>query len=580
MTPAAQGMIPSASDTTSSINVSIHWHQAAMGRSLTQEKGNPRSCEWGGISWGHATSSDLVTWELEGTEPVLVPDTTYDCEGVFTGCLVPTGLRGEEGQLSVIYTSVCHLPIHWTIPYKRASEGIAAATSSDGGKTWTKAEGNPLLDEEPKSLHVTGWRDPYVTEWPALDHIRGESSLYGLVSGGVHGLGPSVFLYSVPPRDLTNWEYLGQLLQLPKNYRLSQKWSGDFGVNLECANIVTLRSSPTDPSFEFLVAGSEGGAQRGWVTDYLADRPTAHPRRTIRYCNWLSGRLEKANDGGITLKPSFGGLFDHGALYAINSFRDPVSGRQLAWGWIPEEDIAIDYCKEKGWNGCLSLCREIFLQRISNVAGSSSSRLDEITSVHLEPETARDTFTVYTLGIRPLPEISQLQFAEPQTWKNITIPGSSGTETVNTRELVRGQTWKLRATIDIVGACAEVGFHIRHNSDLSVRTTVLFSPPREEIVVDRSRTTADTTVNTCQERGPFTLFTHGPKERQTREKLELDVFWDGNVLELFACERFALSTMVYTMDTEAVGISLFAKGQRGSAVFEQVEISHAREVGI
>lgn len=504
---------------------------------------------------------------------MLAPDTAYDGEGVFTGCFAPTGLRGEEGQLSVVYSSICRLPIHWSIPYQRASEGIAAASSIDGGKTWVKAEANPLLREEPEGLHVTGWRDPYLFEWPALDHILGKSSLYSLVSGGIQDSGPTVFLYSVSPDDLTRWEYMGRLLDLTKNHRFSPKWSGDFGVNMECANITTLQSETGGPRFNFIVAGIEGAAERNWVARYLENKPESHPRRTIHHCNWLSGMLEGTGPENVRLVPTFGGVFDHGTLYAVNSFRDPVSGRQIAWGWIPEEDIPIGYCTNKGWNGCLSLPRELFLQRITDVTAALTSRIDEITAVHMEPGAAQGAFTIHTLGIRPLSDVSRLCFGKPQTWSNISLPSTKSEETLETIGTVKGRTWKLTASIDVMDSCREVGVHLRHNANLTTRTTVSLRPMDEEIVVDRSKTTADPDVNTCDERGPFTLFTRDSGDGTGREKFELEVFWDGNALEVFACDRFALTTMVYTTEVAASGISLFANGKSGSAVFEKVEVS-------
>jgi beta-fructofuranosidase len=66
---------------------------------------------------------------------VFVPDQAYDNEGVFTGCFFPTGPLGEPDQLSIFYSSVNHLPISWDQPYTRGCEGLAMATSKDGGKT-------------------------------------------------------------------------------------------------------------------------------------------------------------------------------------------------------------------------------------------------------------------------------------------------------------------------------------------------------------------------------------------------------------------------------------------------------------
>ncbi|SPO05071.1 related to acid beta-fructofuranosidase precursor [Cephalotrichum gorgonifer] len=539
---------------------------------------NPHSCEWGNISWGHATSTDLVTWVQASPEPALKPDADYDKDGVFTGCFYPTGLRGEKGQLSVIYSSVYRLPIHWTLPYCRASEGIAAAVSSDGGKNWVKWQGNPVLREEPEDVDVTGWRDPYVSRSEGLDRVLGGSSLYGVVSGGLRDKGPAVFLYSIPFDDLTNWRYIGNLVDLPRNFRQSPKWSGDFGVNLECATFMNLRSAQ-GPGFEFLITGSEGGIERDWVTEYLTGKPETHPRRTVRYCNWLSGMLRRQpGGGGAVLDPKFSGLLDHGSLYAVNPLQD-ASGRRIAWGWIPEEDVPIEYCKEKGWNGCLSLPRELFLQRISHVTGALRSSMEDITSISAEQESD-GTFVVHTIGIRPLPEVRRAPFGEPRTWNNISLPARNESETIEGIRSGGGPTWKLELVVDVMDHCEEAGVHIRHTADMSTGTTITFRAMEELVVVTREKSNANPMINKCDERGPFTLFTLRSGGIATREKLKMEVFCDGHVLEVFVCDRFALSTMVYTDDPGASGISLFAKGRSGSATFERVEVSDASAAAV
>lgn len=38
---------------------------------------------WGAPNWGHVVSSDLAHWQ--NLPPALVPDTSYDNQGVFSG---------------------------------------------------------------------------------------------------------------------------------------------------------------------------------------------------------------------------------------------------------------------------------------------------------------------------------------------------------------------------------------------------------------------------------------------------------------------------------------------------------------
>lgn len=45
---------------------------------------NPESAEWGNITWGHSTSTDLVNWTIH--PPALLPSDTYDINGCWSGC--------------------------------------------------------------------------------------------------------------------------------------------------------------------------------------------------------------------------------------------------------------------------------------------------------------------------------------------------------------------------------------------------------------------------------------------------------------------------------------------------------------
>lgn len=112
---------------------------------------NPFGDMWGHMSWGHAVSTDLLHWrEL----PVAIPE--KDGEMVFTGSVVvdrenSSGLCAEGTECAVaVYTG-----------YRKDAKGTLQnqnlAYSRDAGRTWTRYEGNPVLD-----LHMSDFRDPSV----------------------------------------------------------------------------------------------------------------------------------------------------------------------------------------------------------------------------------------------------------------------------------------------------------------------------------------------------------------------------------------------------------------------------------
>lgn len=471
-------------------------------------------------------------------------------------------------MITLFYTSVCHLPIHWSIPYIRGSESLAAAVSKDGGATWDKFEGNPILPEEPESLTVTGWRDPYLSRWESLDRLRGtEDTLYGVISGGIKDKGPAIFLYAIQPDKLFSWDYIGVLTSSTPNFRRSSKWSADFGVNWECGNFMTLRDDLANSSREFIICGSEGGHERPWLMEYLDSVQDSVPRRTVSYSFWFSGSLIKGEDG-VSMKIDFDGYLDHGCYYAAGSFYDPNGSRRIVWGWIKEDDLAAKYAKNKGWAGCLALPRELFLQRTPGVVKALKTPLSEITSVYALKETQSSRYVIETLGIRPLTELSQLRKGDPTVVENLALP--SGT-TEAYLSPVKSARWELETTIEIQEGCTAVGFHVRHTTHMKTSTTINFLPQEEEITVIRSNSSTLSDVNRSKERGAMTLFTQEQGNQLVLEPLTLRIFSDGNTLEVYANERFALSTVIYTSDPAAIYISMFAQGVDGAATFKRTE---------
>ncbi|MGD8175680.1 glycoside hydrolase family 32 protein [Marinimicrobium sp. ARAG 43.8] len=111
---------------------------------------NPHGDKWGHMSWGHAVSRDLVHWEELG---VALPED--DDNMIFSGSAVvdhhnTTGFGSRDNPpLVAIYTG------HRQPPAKGQDQRLAY--SLDNGRTWTKYQGNPVLDE-----NMTDFRDPKV----------------------------------------------------------------------------------------------------------------------------------------------------------------------------------------------------------------------------------------------------------------------------------------------------------------------------------------------------------------------------------------------------------------------------------
>ncbi|MDQ0577452.1 GH32 C-terminal domain-containing protein [Agromyces albus] len=160
---------------------------------------NPSGTRWGNMSWGHATSNDLAHWE---EQPVAIPQ-TFDEQGaaiedIFSGSVVvdegnTSGFgTAEDPPMVAIYTSA-YTPAHPTHAGKQAQ---SLAYSTDDGQTWTKYEGNPVVDRD-----SANFRDPKVIRY--TDAATGEAYW---VMVAVEALQYKVVLYRSD--DLKTWTHL------------------------------------------------------------------------------------------------------------------------------------------------------------------------------------------------------------------------------------------------------------------------------------------------------------------------------------------------------------------------------------
>lgn len=526
---------------------------------------NPKGNDWGNVSWGHSVSRDLISWETSPL-PCLTPSTQYDRCGVFTGCLWPTDIDGEPGALTYMYTSVGRLPIHYSLPYVLGSESLSMAVSRDGGRTWERPECNPILPGPPANVNVTGWRDPYISAWPAM---RGPSSdLYGFISGGIAAKTPTVFVYSVNPKDLREWKYIGPLINVGLNFRPS-RWSGNLGVNWEVATLATL-SDAEGTSRDFVIMGTEGCKETGH-----------QPKRVPRGQLWMSVNLrpDRNNTSDALTTYGFAGIFDHGCFYAANSFLDPVTAKHIVYGWITEEDLSDTLRHRQGWSGLISLPRAVSLTPLRRVKRARCSELRSITSIETEEDTGTGTYTLRTLGVQPDPRLEQLRTnACRRQIVNLDLKPEGLSLPLTTSK------WELGAEFAVGRQCTTVGVEIDHGGKCSFSlplssfvlltltylsdsnyTTLTWTPSTETFQINRPNPDSNSSINTFPELAPHTLFTFSDPETGTEseEPLHIRAYFDMSVLEVFVNERTVISTRIYPPRDHCVGLRFFAEADGG-----------------
>lgn len=442
-------------------------YDAATGTYHVGFQWNPNGTEWGNISWGGAHSRELVSWTVLG-EPTLAPARAYDCAGVFTGCLLSSEMQGstEGAIMTCIYTAAKQLPIHYTIPYTRGSETVVLAVSSDAGRTWTPFAKNPVVAEPPPELDVTGWRDPYVAPWPVVygvlqSPIRGrpgsimcsveKASLYAILSGGIRGKTPTTFVYQVDGASLDRWRYLGPLIEPGLNFSPCPRWVGDFGANWEVCNFVTLADPASGASRDFFVCGVESRRPTPEELQCKGEFRATHAQM------WMSGPIQR--EGHVPkMRYRVGGVLDHGAYYAANSFWDPQTEQQVVFGWLLEDDLAPELRERQGWAGVLSLPRVLKLLVLRSVVGALVSGLETIRCVEWVAEDDPPTrYTGYSLCGVPDPRLEKLRLAEQAL--SITPPEDLSPRLCFAKPLA---SWEARIAFSLGRARSRVGFSILH----------------------------------------------------------------------------------------------------------------------
>lgn len=232
---------------------------------------NPFGCTWGPMHWGHATSTDLLTWEEHPI--VLCPDSIGT---IFSGSAVidrnNTAGFGENAIVA-IYTQSEVIGQHQSIAY-----------STDGGYTFTKYEGNPVLMGD-----IADFRDPKVT-WD------GDKWLMTLACQ------QEIRFYASP--NLKEWTYLSSF----------GKDLGAHGGVWECPELLHIGDK-----YVLLVSINPGGPFGGSATQYFVG-------------DW-DGKEFRCENGKCENEQM--NWLDYGKdNYSTFTFHNSPDGRLVAMGWM------------------------------------------------------------------------------------------------------------------------------------------------------------------------------------------------------------------------------------------------------
>ena len=294
---------------------------------------HPADLLWGPMHWGHATSTDLFTWQHRPI--VLRPD---HLGTAFSGSAVVDhdGVAGfGAGALVAFYT-------HF-VEETPQSQGVAY--SLDGGETWRAYDANPVLSAPPGLID---FRDPKV-----FRHADGHWVMV-LVGGD-----EVIFHRS---EDLLHWTECGRF----------GRGHGAHGGVWETPDLFELEVEGTGASRWVLVVSVLGGGPAGgsgtqyFIGDFDGATFTAHdPPDVVR---WV----------------------DHGAdFYAPQSWSGVPEGRRVWLAWMSNWDYART-TPASTWRGAMTLPRELRLCRDGESVVLAQSPVRELDDRHRVVEERRD----------------------------------------------------------------------------------------------------------------------------------------------------------------------------------------------
>ena len=197
----------------------------------------------------------------------------------------------------------------------------------------------------------------------------------------------------------------------------------------------------------------------------------------------------------------------HGRMsWQDNSFFAPEAlmapdGRQLMWAWL--KDNRRDEVQRFGWSGVFSLPRSLALAEDGSLLIAPAQELRSLRA------NRRDSLT----GLR-------------------------------------SRTCEIRAVLEPAENARMAGLRVFATPDGREETLVYYDARTQELVVDGTKSYGDRPG--IVERAPFAL--------RSGELLELDVFLDRSVVEVFANGRQAVCRRIYTASQEADAVSFCLEG--------------------
>ena len=446
---------------------------------------NPFGDLWGHMSWGHAVSPDLVHWKQL---PVAIPEENGVM--IFSGSTVEdrdntSGLCGDAGQK----TPGCMVAIYTGATQEKQNQNLAV--SRDGGTTWTKFQGNPILD-----LGLKDFRDPKVF-W----HAASQNWIMVVSLADQH----KVRFYR--SKNLRQWEQAGEfgpagatsgVWECPDLFELPVR---------EPAGKHEAQGKIVDHRWVLSVNINPGGPQAGSADQYFVGQfdgahfTEDHPGSGPHWADWGKD------------------------FYASTSFSNVTTGQDHLWiAWMNNWQYAAKSPALPG-RGEMTTARTLYLRQPS--ANTRLTPSQEPLALVQQPILPTPSYKPSKALFGAAPYLTLVQINEHIAEQKLT-----------------GSVYLLRVTLD-PGDAAEAGVRLRRstanpNEAAAEETVVGVDRERGRIFVDRTRS------GRTDWSADFPARVSAPLRHSQDNSIRLEIVVDRNSIEVFAEDgETVLTNLIY-----------------------------------
>jgi beta-fructofuranosidase len=205
-------------------------------------------------------------------------------------------------------------------------------------------------------------------------------------------------------------------------------------------------------------------------------------------------------------------------VFAPESLLDN-KGRRIMWAWVYDWRPAAMQ-EASGWSGEMSLPRVLWLGK----DGDLKMKVPE--------------------------ELEQLR-ANPRSWKGRSVPADTETKI----DGLQGNSLELAVDLEPAKG-GQSGVKVYVSPDGSEQTLIYYDDVKKQLVVDARRSSS--AIPGGIEAAPFEL--------KKGEQLNLRIFIDKSMVEVFANDRQAVIRRAYPENPQSTGVSLFSQGKEAKLI--------------